>query len=64
VTSTDVRPPPVRRVPADGLWLVVALAVLAVASPAASDRAVPGWDRAVWAAVNDRTVLPYAVVGR
>jgi membrane-associated phospholipid phosphatase len=39
-----------------------ALAVLVLAAVLASDQQVPGWERGVFAAVNERSVLPFAVV--
>ena len=42
--------------------LVAALVLLLLASVAASDRSVPGWERSAFAAVNGPSSLPFAVV--
>jgi membrane-associated phospholipid phosphatase len=54
--------PRFRRTWTDAAWAAGALVVLALASLAALDRNVPGWEEAVFGAVNERSVLPFAVV--
>lgn len=46
----------------DAAWAAGALAVLLLATVLASDRQVPDWERSVFAAVNERSVLPFAAV--
>ena len=43
-------------------WAVGALVVLLVVTWTASGQRVPGWERTVFAALNDRSVLPFAAV--
>jgi membrane-associated phospholipid phosphatase len=52
----------VRRSWWDLAWSAGALAVLLLASIAASDRNVPGWEERLFAVVNEHSVLPFAVV--
>jgi membrane-associated phospholipid phosphatase len=61
-TAPSTRDAALRRLPADGWWAAMAVAVLGLAAWAAWDQQVPGWERDVFAAVNTRSVLPYAVV--
>jgi membrane-associated phospholipid phosphatase len=53
---------PVERSARDAVWAVIGVAVLVGTAVVASDQRVPGWERAAFDAVNERDVLPYAVV--
>lgn len=64
MTTTGERPTTAPRVRSgrDAAWGVGALLVLLATAALALDRQVPGWEESVFAAVNERSVLPFAVV--
>ena len=60
-TAARTRRAGARGVPAEAWWATGAVVVLALTTWAVWDQRVPAWEREAFAAVNERSVLPYAV---